>query len=569
MIFLQTTAIENFLKHEKQEIILLGEWCKKNFNVDSNEQVMPFFWTNSKQMLKEAQKCWGIYDEVLKDIVGFLNTIHQLNQTERYWALILGDWLYTFIQVVYDRYMTLKAFIERYPIFETILLSPNCFVTPLEYSDFVDKLSNDEYNLQLYSQILVFMGYEFDVTCYDLNQKSSYKITKNKKKSFLFKIINLLGKSPTATVTNPYFSNIIRGCLKLIWEAKGSVLFDDFEQNISIQMNIDYNQRKKILDVYKGDDTFKKLLFHLLPNNFPLLFIEGYHQIKSAALRNEKPKTLIYITGNGLYSNYLYKLWIAEYINNIKLVSIQHGGGYGVDLFHSPEKYERKVVDKFFTWGWCEDENTIPIAHEKISKKISHKKDGYILFLQTSNPKFIMRLQNSYNSSALNLIYIPKAISFFEYVGNIKRFVYRGYKFDNGFQIASTITSKFPEMLIDDHSASFHIKLKNARLFVCDHMATTYLETLALNFPTIIFIDKNFYSFRHPELIKLLVDACILFYDEKKAAEHLNSIYDDIDGWWYSNNVQKAREVFCKYYASESTNWARDWVNAFETVLEH
>ncbi len=565
--FLATTALESFLGKEKK-LFFLGEWCKLGHDVTPSE-TFPFLWDASSADIASL-KCWEIYDELLDSLAEFLNKIHNIDKSKRYWEIIIGNWLYTYIQVVYDRYHTLNAFISEYQEFETILLSPKSYATPTEYSDFVSKVCDDGYNLQLYSQILKFLGYRFECRECDIGQLDRYSAkAKSAKKTLFLKALRFFGlNKPQVTITSPYFSGGVRSYMKLLWESRGAVDFEEFDDRYDIVMSVDMAKRKPMEKLYSGDDEFMSLLYHLLPQNFPMLFMEGYEDMRGLVLKKKPPKTKLYATANALYSNYVYKFWTAEYISNIKLVLIHHGGGYGIAYLNSPEMYERRIVDRFFTWGWKEDNKTIPMTHEKICQKISPDKDGSILYVQTQNPRYMMRLQNSYNSSAFPLSYIPKAISFLQSAGRVERFLFRGRPGDNGFEVTKRVTEGFPEMKVSDNSKKFHRELQQARLVVCDHMHTTYLETLAMNFPTVIFIDPNYYSFRKPEIIQKLIDAGILYYDEKKAAEHINAVYDDIDRWWYSSEVQNAREEFCRHYARTSDNWARDWVLAFKKAAD-
>jgi putative transferase (TIGR04331 family) len=51
---------------------------------------------------------------------------------------------------------------------------------------------------------------------------------------------------------------------------------------------------------------------------------------------------------------------------------------------------------------------------------------------------------------------------------------------------------------------------------------------------------------------QVLVSVGIIHFDPVSAAKHLNSIWDDVDSWWESADVQSAREAFCSKYAAKS-----------------
>lgn len=139
---------------------------------------------------------------------------------------------------------------------------------------------------------------------------------------------------------------------------------------------------------------------------------------------------------------------------------------------------------------------------------------------------------------------------------------------DYGFKITENILKNIKELKIETKRLALEKRLNNSKLIVLDHFDTIILEVLAQSYPTVIYIDKDIHSFRKPEIISLLEDAKILFYDEVAAAKHINNINEDIDSWWLSPKVQKAREKFCYYYARTSKYWAEEWIQEFNNILE-
>jgi len=54
----------------------------------------------------------------------------------------------------------------------------------------------------------------------------------------------------------------------------------------------------------------------------------------------------------------------------------------------------------------------------------------------------------------------------------------------------------------------------------------------------------------------------ISFNNGSEAAEKVNEIWDDVEGWWQQPDVQKARKDWARQYASTSKNWRREWTKA-------
>ncbi len=93
--------------------------------------------------------------------------------------------------------------------------------------------------------------------------------------------------------------------------------------------------------------------------------------------------------------------------------------------------------------------------------------------------------------------------------------------------------------------------LKRARIVVPTYNSTTILETLAFDIPTVAFFDPmaERYNLHASKFFEQLFDAKILHYDPLSAANFINSIWDDVETWWYSEDVKKAKRSFIKEFA--------------------
>lgn len=121
-----------------------------------------------------------MYDILIEELTVLLNLFHGISQSRIYWELIIGNWLMTFIQAVYNRYLTIRDFISFVSRFPTVLLDKSSYITPLEYNDFTNRVTqSDVYNLQLYSQILDYLNYDFKTKKYHNNQILSLKSSRN------------------------------------------------------------------------------------------------------------------------------------------------------------------------------------------------------------------------------------------------------------------------------------------------------------------------------------------------------------------------------------------------------
>ena len=162
--FLALTALEDFWD-KSSAIIFLGDWCLLNERKSSWKSLDSRLMESPFQDASDTNDAYiyidDIYEKILPFIVEALNSTHQTNYSLRYWRIVIGPWLKTYITVIYDRFMHITNALEEYPDLSTITLSENSFIVHLDSSSFRAAASEDLYNLQIYSKIFLFLGKKF------------------------------------------------------------------------------------------------------------------------------------------------------------------------------------------------------------------------------------------------------------------------------------------------------------------------------------------------------------------------------------------------------------------------
>ena len=102
---------------------------------------------------------------------------------------------------------------------------------------------------------------------------------------------------------------------------------------------------------------------------------------------------------------------------------------------------------------------------------------------------------------------------------------------------------------------NFNNLLSNTRIFLSPYLGTGYLETLAMNIPTIVF-NSNYQLIRDDakKFYEILKKAKVFFDDEIKLCNHINSIWNDHYSWWNSSEVRESVNIFCNEYAYKNNN---------------
>lgn len=585
--FLATTAIESCWDTTKS-ILFLGSWCqlysRKSFIEKLDWRLMdsPF------QGVSNTNDAYiyidDIYEKTLPFIVKALNSTHQTNFSLRYWRIVVGPWLRNYIAVVYDRFVHITKALEEYPDLSTITLSENSFVVHLDTSSFQDAVSEDLYNLQIYSKIFLLLGKKFPSKNFEIKSSSCYwKPTKwNLKRSLtskytsLCRFISLIFFSSPVIFNNSYFSRKIE--FRLLLRSFGRFIFERGSENINLKSRqYDASMRgifKKVS--YKGDD-FSKCLASMLFSDIPKCFVEDYQSIREIG-KNKYPNTVKAIfSANAWYCDEVFKCWSAERAENgAPLLGAQHGGNYGVLSDMEALDHEIKIVDYYYSWGWKRAHcfaNVIPIPSVKLmGRKIigaSNSKEG-ILLVTTSCPRYLVKpflLPSAFNN------YMQWTKRFSEALPKdlLSLLCVRPHFQDFGWNFVQRLKESIPNLKLDSWNNTFLKSIEEHRLYACDHISTTFIEALAANKPTILFWDPKDNQLL-PEAkyyFDMLRKSGILFDSPEAAAKAIGHIYDDVESWWNDSDRQKTISIFCDQYGRTSTNAIDLWINELHRIVDN
>jgi putative transferase (TIGR04331 family) len=244
-----------------------------------------------------------------------------------------------------------------------------------------------------------------------------------------------------------------------------------------------------------------------------------------------------------------------------RLILLQHGGGYGIAKMHLGEMVESYLGNKFLTWGWREKKGK---KHQFYSMRISQLKNK--ILKNTSKSKIVFFI-SSYTKFFQKIGFYPttnyQTVLQFRYIANIVNRLkkdlknklilrYSKYGFDRG-------GLEFPKNLFDKNIAydelmkPYYKSINKNTLTIHDNInnSTAWIETLALNIPTIIFADANTNDVRTSfvKTFKLLKKNNIVFTDTLSLSNFVNDNYENLNEWWSSKKIQNARLITIKKYA--------------------
>jgi putative transferase (TIGR04331 family) len=586
-MFLATTALSDFWD-TSQDILFLGSWCQRHANRAEWEglkyQTMPSPWNDRVLFHAAAEYLDASGERMLVKLSDYLNSIHGLDKTQRYWRILIGPWLRQALHVTYDRYAHLKQALSLYPNLDTILLAEQSYRVPSDTDSFVLWSFDDPYNLQLFSQLLIAMGHTFPTRALEYTwdtpavETTAFrrKLLKSAYALFQRGIGHVLSGAGRAILFDTYCP---RG---MVWKLALRTRFRALPFESSVMETIQrseaiFDQRRQGLARLKSEDEFENLFVRLLPMSLPTVYVESFSAARSKAVGAIPRNSSVIMSHTSWESGEIFKFIAAESAaQGSRLVVAQHGGGYGMFRFHACERHEKRLADSYMVWGWADGN---PVCHNLPDPRVSRllyvrreskePSDKRVLFVTTSHPRYLYRFHSSPVGTQWEEYY-DWELRFLSAISPAIRasIVFRSYMYEFGHSARARISERFPDVCWDD-GRPLHSRLKNSRIAIFDNSATTFLESLVANVPTLLFWDPQRWEVRAEaeSYFDALRQAEILHDSPESAALKLMQVYDSPAGWWLSEDVQRARQSFVERFALARENWIEYWVKQLRNEI--
>ncbi|MDA9956158.1 hypothetical protein N9D06_01845, partial [Candidatus Pelagibacter sp.] len=123
--FLITTALTDTWDISKK-ILFLGEWCKENHIKSTwenlNFKTQSYHWNDREKLKNDYSYSKKLYEDLINELAKNLNLYHKTNYSNRYWKIVMGPWLLSFMQAVLERYRNIEQLKNDKNEYETIVL---------------------------------------------------------------------------------------------------------------------------------------------------------------------------------------------------------------------------------------------------------------------------------------------------------------------------------------------------------------------------------------------------------------------------------------------------------------
>ncbi len=546
----------------KQKNILIGRWLtnyEKNKTENIKDEIYEYHWLDKKKKLKDSKYIKKVYLRIIKNVVKILNRLNNKRYNKRQWELIIGHFLHHFIFFSYDRWKTICNINNKYKLnkIDTFIYNNDDFI-PHDTEDFFDLLKTEDWDNWIISEIITIQNINSKKRKINFKRKQIIK----KNNTFKDKLLKHISSDNKAK----YF-------LKNLGLPKKFILNLHFKLNQTVHFYNSFNidkckknfKNRKTFRTLSSSDKFEDFIYKTLPFILPTSFFENFKIIeKNLKFLNWPQNPRIIITAYDHYLNEIFKVYTAEKIKKgSKFFILQHGH-QGHTKFCLTNSYEKRLCDKYFTWGNKSKGKDIPLFIttniNKTINKIENQEGILISFTEfTLSP---WKQQDFPREIETNEMYKTSIINFFDLLNKniLKKTTAKYYSNRNKNFILKDLKKKFTQIKYFETNKikrGYEISGKY-KLLVETTNSTGFIESLSMNIPVILVTKKDFFTINdeYKKYYNALIKANLIFFDSNRAAKFVNSNLNDIEKWWSDKKRQKAINFFCTNMCRHEKNFS-------------
>ena len=518
--------------------------------------------------------CHAILPLVTKN----LNSIHGVTYSQRYWHILLGAWLYHFCCIIYDRKRLLSYRTED------DIPEVDSRTVPRDTYEAIQVAVNSDFNEQLFSDILLGSDAIDEHSFTNTEPDNDYKFDYSHIKAVVFNYISgalTTNKSIVVSFTAMPLMFQFR-IFKYFSGIRPIRVLSDNCKLFSCSINVSMRHRLRTEPV---EEKFLNLVISLLPYYIPVCFVEGYKTLNRLGERYISKPAGILSTVEIYYRHESYKHWVAKCSEDgTRVLNLQHGGNYGLSWRSGGSFIEMASSDVFYTWGWKHPVyrlgdsqiEPMPILPQFFGNEhdVERLNDSRRILFGTDNMRTILREFGGISNDPYNRDrYLSNQFYFYEQLPqDVRKSLYiRVGDLDKNNDVKlykESWRKKYPSVFFDDRDVDFRTSLRHSKLYIVDHLSTTWLESLMLGVPTIIFIDKHDYDFtaEFKEVFSILHSVSIFHYSIESAVKEVSAINHDVSSWWRDEHRSDMLEKALSKIAKKSDRLAYDWSEELKRV---
>jgi len=560
----------NFSGNVDSSRTLIGGWsstCKYISNPNSKiSSFIDYHWDDRQKLRRDYSQLLALYDSLLPILAIKLNELHRKTYTERFWEIIVGQWLLTFINVAFDRWSMIDDAIGNHSITEVLLdINPKTMSASNSTAAFHSDSISDEWNSLLLLDIALCRNLDVRVNHVEKPAISTpnpvRELLTRPLRRFVVTLSRSLQRKNSVLISHGYMP--LKIYLKMMIHLK-QIPFFYFEEKLHSYPMQDNLRNWKLESGHEG--IFENFLVHAIPKYIPRSIIEGHIEIdeKSRKLPT-KPKAIVSFVEH--YCGDMFKFWTAQNTEmGTQFFVVQHGGHFDAGAWDLSQDMDYRICDRWFGWGKRKRPKPyVGAFNTKLSGSKNLKRgampEGDLLIELGSVPKWFytnmsMPLSGQWDRhDAINLkmvAHLPVCIR--------NRTVVRLFPQNFGRLQIERWLGVLPSEQVNDGSGSIWSLRRKARLVVSTYNATTYLETFAAKIPTLLFWDPTLWEIGDAAsgYYEQLKEVGILHFSEESLVTKISEVWQDTFAWWDSIQVKDARAQFCHEFTCISERPDKD-----------
>ena len=529
---------------------------------------------NDESSVLAQRNVTALIYRLLPGIVEKLNAFHGISHSDEFWRLLIFPWMTELTQRAWLSYSALLELTEQ---FRDRPLTVHILQDSPEYrfedtGDFFNSLLNDnDFNWWIDSEIVSALAPDGWVLRRSKPASSGLQAAdKHSVGTSAGGSVSLIRRGLRSIKYRLGYSDIVgirwSGFLLSVY----ANLLPKSPARMQPELQLEISQETYF------PEPFLKILEKLIDVTMPESMLDGFEVLETKARKIAYRPGRLRLGALDFWND--QEKIIAAFAKEAreKLVVCQHGGMYGV-FKYNPLVHEIEFKSNiFFGWGWTLDEDSgghiLPLPAPYLSKLSNRHKRRNDSVIVIGNP---IRLRLSRIVAGARgagwLRYCEHTIDFLKNISDEIRdtVIFRPYvKTVSDVDIGEVVSQAFPEMPM--LKGDLHGAMMDCRLVIIGNCGTTVNIALAANVPTVIYFHDDFLNPRREAApyFDALKKCGILFSDAEEAASHVNKIWDDVEGWWNSPDVQNARLAWAHQYARTDRFWWWQWMKALARLKD-
>ena len=365
----------------------------------------------------------------------------------------------------------------------------------------------------------------------------------------------------SVTVVRPYLKVSALERTEAILRSRHLCRWNDFEANLEPKVSPNIKGRLALVRSQHSGDL-ESVVRTILPLVLPVGYAEGLAELRRQ-LQRVTHQTKVLYSANASQKHLPYQILSSFWgESGTQVLSHQHGGHQGLDEVCAAENYEARASDRHYTLGWTDARpslKALPVAMPRKSRRFTKQR---LLLMSVASAEVAYRLQPFCMPSHVQRCAAETRSFVSDLTWPTLPIVRCGTTDIETLKLTGSV-------LYEGFAEPGTVSASRSSLVVHNYFGVSWLETLAMNVPTVCFVPAGIHRFRAAAqpFVDALARVGVIHYSGKEAAQFVNSLRGEPSTWWKSAEVQEAREAFVARYANFSDNWLEAWQEEFESLL--